>query len=307
MRMSMQPPPASNEGEISLLEAWQIIQDGWLVIVAATLLGGLIATVISMRMPDFYQAEITVLPTGGGSGGGGGAQAGGFLGQFGGLASLAGVNLGALRGQAQSGQVLLNSRTFVEEFLIAQGVLSELYPDSWDADANTWKPHVQDPPSLSAIAQGIKANYSFEPIEDRTGAWMLTFEWTDADTAADWANKLIAQANIVARRRDIANAERTVDYLQTQISRTTVVELQRVLYGLLEAEQKTLMLAHARDDYAFEVIDPAIAPDTPSRPKRDIMIITGVVIGAFLGVMLAIGLRLLRTVRDQARVQRPIP
>jgi hypothetical protein len=40
-----------------------------------------------------------------------------------------------------------------------------------------------------------------------------------------------------------------------------------VLYNLIESETKTLMLANARVEYAFTVVDPAVVPGATCQPQ----------------------------------------
>ena len=55
----------------------------------------------------------------------------------------------------------------------------------------------------------------------------------------------------------MTDSSRNIQYLKDQIAKTDVVQLQGVMYSLVEAEMKTLMLANARSEYAFTVVDPA--------------------------------------------------
>ena len=101
-----------------------------------------------------------------------------------------------------------------------------------------------------------------------TGVITVRVEWTDPETAASWANDLVKLANEIVRIRALTEAQRNVDYLKQELSRTNVVGLQQVLYSLLESELNTIMLANDREEYAFSVIDPAAIPELPSFPNR---------------------------------------
>ena len=79
-----------------------------------------------------------------------------------------------------------------------------------------------------------------------TGVITVRVEWTDPETAASWANDLVKLANEIVRIRALTEAQRNVDYLKQELSRTNVVGLQQVLYSLLESELNTIMLANDR-------------------------------------------------------------
>ena len=107
----------------------------------------------------------------------------------------------------------------------------------------------------------------------------MTVEWTDPVVAENWANGIVSLANELMRAKALVDSQRNIEYLKKQIAATNVVEMQRVMYGLVESETKTLMLANARADYAFTVVDPAVVPEARVRPKRRLMVLTGVAIG----------------------------
>jgi uncharacterized protein involved in exopolysaccharide biosynthesis len=126
---------------------------------------------------------------------------------------------------------------------------------------------------------------------------MLAVEWREAGVAAEWANDLAARLNEHMRRRDIARAERSIEYLNRQLEKTQVREVQRALFRLLESQLKTVMLAQVNDEYVMRVIDPAVAPpaDDFVRPKRALIIAVGFV----LSLVIAVGLVVWRESRDK--------
>ena len=63
-----------------------------------------------------------------------------MLGQFGGLASLAGVNLGGgANNDTEVSLAVLRSREFTEAFIRDRNLLPLIFEECWDADANRWK------------------------------------------------------------------------------------------------------------------------------------------------------------------------
>jgi uncharacterized protein involved in exopolysaccharide biosynthesis len=59
------------------------------------------------------------------------------------------------------------------------------------------------------------------------------------------------------------------------------------MYNLIESETKTLMLANARAEYAFTVVDPAVVPEERVSPRRTLMVLSGLFIGMVVGVLIA--------------------
>jgi len=97
----------------------------------------------------------------------------------------------------------------------------------------------------------------------------------------------VALANERIRTRAIDQATRNIDFLNKQIPQTSVVEVQRSLYNLIENELKTLMVANARAEYAFTVIDPAVPPERKLSPKRSLYGLFGAFLGFCIGLLTA--------------------
>jgi uncharacterized protein involved in exopolysaccharide biosynthesis len=135
--------------------------------------------------------------------------------------------------------------------------------------------------------------------DKRTGLAIVSIDWTNPELAARWANDYVALANEIIRGRELAESTRNVAYLNEQIAKTNVLELQRVMYSLVETETKNLMLANARKEYAFRVIDPAVQPLDRIRPKRTLMVLMGGVLGGVVGLMALFGHRFARRLRTE--------
>jgi uncharacterized protein involved in exopolysaccharide biosynthesis len=116
----------------------------------------------------------------------------------------------------------------------------------------------------------------------------VQIDWHDPAVASRWANDYVALANEILRSRALSDSSRNIQYLKDQIAKTDVVELQRVMYTLIEAEMKTLMLANARTEYAFTVVDPGVTPERRVWPRRTLIVLSGGVVGVIIGFFLAL-------------------
>ncbi len=61
----------------------------------------------------------------------------------------------------------------------------------------------------------------------------------------------------------------------------------------------TLMLANAREEYSFMVIDPAVAPEIRFSPKRKQLVVLGTLLGGIFGLFLIAVRRVIRIIRLQ--------
>jgi uncharacterized protein involved in exopolysaccharide biosynthesis len=238
------------------------------LVLLSAVICGLIAIATALIAVPVYRAE-TVISEVRDRGMGGGLAS-----QFGGLASLAGVNLGGSAGS--EAEAVLKSRRLIEEFIQRNSRLAELFRGG------------AGKPTLWRAVKRFKESVLLIREDKVTGLTTVSIDATDPATAAHWANEFVALANEQIRARAVGNAQRNIAYLNEQIAKTNEVELRRVMYNLIENETKTLMLANGRVEYAFTVIDPAVPPEVRIGPRRTLMALLGLVIGAILGSSVAL-------------------
>ena len=113
---------------------------------------------------------------------------------------------------------------------------------------------------------------------------VLSISWHDPEKAQLWANRLVAVFNEHMRSQAVDEATKSIDYLNKQLAQTSVMEMQQMLYSLIEDSTKKIMLANVRSEYAFKVIDPAVVPERKIKPKRSLIVILGFVIGFFMAI-----------------------
>ena len=103
-----------------------------------------------------------------------------------------------------------------------------------------------------------------------------------------WANELIKRANENLRQRTIEETRQSLTYLEKELQKTSVVEVQNTIYRVMETQIKTMMMANTQEQYALKIIDPAQTVDEDAfvSPKRPMMIALGAAGGLFLGIVL---------------------
>jgi len=251
-----------NDG-IDLLALWQTIWSYKYIIIAATVVGGGVAAAVALAQSPIYRAEVVITKVRDG----GRSTMSSLANQFGGLANIAGINLGTSSDDDREAQAILESRKLVEEFVARGQLLPQLGEDG------------KKPPTLWQAVRHFRESVLSIREDSRKGRITVAVEWTDPGVAASWANNIVALANELIRTRALDGSKKNIAYLKEQIARTDVVEMQRVMYNLIEAETKTQMLANAKAEYAFTVVDPAVPPEVRIRPRRSLIGAIGVMIG----------------------------
>jgi uncharacterized protein involved in exopolysaccharide biosynthesis len=192
-----------------------------------------------------------------------------LTGQLGGLASLIGIDLDVDAAKREA-IATLRSKSFLLSFIHDKRLLPVLYANRWDEQAGTWKNSWwrSDPTEQDAYKRMKKRVYRV--TDDKTaGLIWIRIDWKDPQVAAEWANELAARANAILQARAIDEANKSLDFLEKELAKTTVVELRQAIHRLQEAQIRRVMLANVRQEYSFKVIDPAIAADSDDYVRPD--------------------------------------
>lgn len=289
------------DDEIDLRELFSAIWQGKWTVIAITSLFAVASVFYAINQPNIYKSEALLAPAEEQQNGGLGALAG----QFGGLASLAGVNLGGgnASNKSQLAIEILKSRQFTSQFIQKHNLLPNLMAvKSWDLasgnlmyntdvynpDTNTWLRQVKAPKKAEpSMQEAYKVFSSILIITEskESGMTTLAVEHQSPVIAQQWVNWLIQDINEVMKNRDVAEANKSTEFLTKQLNQTKIADIRTVLYKLIEEQTKTIMFANVRNEYVFKTIDPALVPEEKSGPKRALICILGVLLGGMLGIM----------------------
>jgi len=268
------------QGEVDLLEITRMLWvDRWFVVGVALLFACLGAAYAWLATP-WYRAEVLLIPAESMTNQGLAAQ----LGQFGGLAGLAGINLGS--SDKAEPLAILKSRDFAASFIEQRQLLTVLFANRWDAAAQKWRSRGDRVPDVRDAVHYFEKRVRRVSEDRKTGLVSLVIEWKDPEAAAEWANELASQINRQTRERALETASSNIAYLQSEMKATNVVSLQQAIGRLLESEMQQLMLARGNEEFAFRVIDRAMVPKRSFKPKRLVAIVGAPVVGVFLAIFI---------------------
>lgn len=298
MSESINPSQATvADDEIDLRELFAVIWQGKWIIIAVTAVFAVASVFYALSLPNIYKSEALLAPAAE-------QKSAGLSGQLGGLAALAGVSLGSGAGVDKTALAIqiIQSREFVSRFIQKHDILIPLFATkSWQSDTNeliidseiynftsaTWVRNVKEPLKAEpSMQEAYKAFIELLTVstEKTSGLVTVAIEHQSPYIAQKWVNALVQDINDEMRRRDMQEAQRSIDYLSKQISETALSEVRATLFSLIEEQTKTLMLANVRDEYAFQTIDPAIVPELKFAPKRALIVAVATVLAAMLAV-----------------------
>ena len=168
--------------------------------------------------------------------------------------------------------------------------------------AKQWRPDKKPPTLGQAVDRFTDGVVSIE--EDRkTSLVTVTVDWYSPQLAAQWANGLVEMVNERLRADAIRSAQSSLEYLDKELAKTSVVEIRQAIYRMTEEQVSNAMLANVHREYAFRFVDRAVPPEMKNSPKRRVMAAVGAAVGLFLGTMV-VYLRRLLARRPELRLRR---
>jgi uncharacterized protein involved in exopolysaccharide biosynthesis len=296
--------PNNPDDEIDLRELWHNVWAGKWIVITISFVFAVASILYALNQPNIYKASTLLAPAGEQSGAGGLAK---MAGQFGGLASLAGINLGG-SGTDKTGLALevLKSRYFIEKFFTKHNLKVPLMAvENWQRETNTlvidtevyneksteWVRAVSYPkaPEPSAWETYVAFSELLSISQDKeTGMVSLSIEYYSPEVAIQWLNWLVDEINTEIREQDKTEAQNSIDFLRSKLEQTQLADMQTVFYKLIEEQTKTIMLAEVSQEYVLKTIDTANAPDEKAKPKRALIVVLGTMLGGMLSVLIVL-------------------
>ena len=265
----------------------------WIATTVVVVAAGFLAAALLLK--PVYRASVVMISASSERGSLNGSL-GSALGSLGGLASLAGLNLGSADGATEESLAVLKSRQFTEKFIADLGLMPKLFAKKWDAQAGKWLVAPDKQPTPAQACRYFDRKVRAVVQDKKTGLVTLQIDWRDRNEAAFWANELVRRLNAEMRARAIAKSDASVGYLEKELAATSELGTREAISRLMENQVKQRMLANVTADYAFRVVDMAMAPDKsdPVRPNRLALVLAGPLVGLALGIAGVLGVRSLR-------------
>lgn len=311
MNQTPEQQPYYPDDEIDLRELFATLWRGKWIIIATTFIFTVGGVFYALSKPNIYQANVLLAP----AQDEGGPNIGG---QLGGLASLAGINIGSGgANQTVMAKEVLQSRAFLTDFIHRHNLMVPLMAtEAWDMENEKWvvDREVFNPetdqwltdddgesfkPTDWDMVKEFKENHLSLSENKDTGMVSLSIKSQAPPVAKQWAEWLVRDINEHMREQDVRKAEARIAYLEEKLNETNIAGMQQVFYQLIESETRTVMLASAQQEYVFETVDPAVVPQEKSEPKRALIAVIATMLGGMLGVFTVFILAFVRSGKDK--------
>jgi len=292
--------PQPYDDEIDLRELFSVLWAGKILIVAITAVFALVSVGYALSLANQYKASAVVSPAQSG-----GSSLGAMAGQLGGLASLAGINIGSGESnETQEAMEIMQSWGFMEAFIQTHDLQVPIYAViGWDKGSNSLKlnSELYDATSERWLIEDNESGENrapsswelYEKFRDRvavsqdkkSGLINISVEYYSPQIAKQWVDLFIITINDYMRARKLEQVNRNIEYLTAQIDKTAIADMREVFYQLVEEQTKSKMLAEASPEYAFVTVSRAMVPEEESQPKRALVCILGALLGGMLSVL----------------------
>ena len=268
--------------------------------------------VVSLFMTDIYQAKAVIMPVTSRDSGTSSAGAGltALAQQFGGLPGI------SMPGSTSAAEIvsLLKSNILREKVIQQCNLMPVLFYKRWDAGQRSWKKggvNLNSAYYLSLFSRAmspILSQSAEKKGSDIPSTWdamrllddivkisqdskqntvTIFAYFHDPDMAAKIVEYyLVTLTNYMSSEaKRVATTNRK--YLEEQLGNTTDPFIKQKTYNMIAQQIETGMMAEVKENFAFKVIDPPLAPDKIIKPKRIQMMILALFSALFVGIITA--------------------
>lgn len=301
--MTIQTPTLQHQDNIKISHLFGILWDYKIFIIIFTSICTTATVLYAINKPDEYTALGIYMPKSDNSASGLSKLAG----QFGGLASLAGVNIGGgAESKTEVALELLKSRAFLQAFITRHNLTAKLLAvEGWDQETDTllynselydaenevW---VREPPkgrsveptsweAFEALNKNIVAEY-----EAKRNILKLSFTYYSPSLAAQWLELLVKDMNDFWKQKQLNESKRQIELLNDKIDEIQLSEIREVFYALIAEQTKTRLLTQATEETIFETVANVIIPEEKSAPSRALLSVVGLIFSGFFACVISL-------------------
>ncbi len=285
-----------SDDEINFLDYWIVIWNGRRAILLLVFIIVTGTTVYSLFMPNVYQATAVISPV----------QPKGARESIS-SAMMQDLGFGLTPGGSSSAEIVsfLESNILREKMIEHYRLLPVLFPEQWDEERKAWK--TPKPSLINSLIGTFRSNTGKET--KHPGVWdglrslktiirvkrnikensiTLKAEFPDPAIAAKIVNYLLLALNDHMSSEAKRVAQTNMKYLEAQVDKTPDPFIKQKIYNLIAQQIETSMMAEAKENFAFKIIDPPKEPDRKVRPKRALIVMSSFALSLFLGIVFVI-------------------
>lgn len=285
-----------NQEDIELSELFTAVWNSKLIISLITSIFAIVSIFYALSLPNIYSSYAMLKPSDNSN------SSSNILGQYAGMASLAGISIGSSGSTDKSIEAIerIRSYEFFSKFFLPEIAYQDLVAvKDWNSSNNIliYDDEVFDTSAMKWVDGIPSTQDAFKTYNDivslyqdkKTRFVSLSIKHHSPHIAKKWVDILIKKINSSMRNEEKAAALKSVDFLNEQMQQVNYQEIRQAIASLQENQLKSLMLIESNEDYIFKILDPAIVPEKKSEPKRSLIVIIATILGFFISLIFALG------------------
>lgn len=285
----------NSEEEIDLRELFKVLFDGKILIALVASIITFSSVIYALMMTDYYKSEAVMSVRDN-------SENKNLLSQFGGAASLMGLNVSSTDDKASQTIQLIQSRKFIKHLLTFENILPSIMAaksydisskkllfdgDLYDSKSKNWigEPDENGSAKPSYLdAHGVYLNDLLSISQDKnTGFILIDIKHISPVFAKEFLELIIRETNTILRKKDLEESNEALMYLTNELRKTSLVELKESIKNLIEAQLEVQMMSKINEDYVLVEIDPPFIPERGLSNSKLLIVIFSAIFGSLLG------------------------
>lgn len=290
-------------GAVDLKAIWRTLWEQRLLLLAASVMGFVIALIIVHIMTPVYTAQLRVMAAQSSS------ANSSNLDELAGLASLAGVQVaeGGTANLFRLYQESVKSPLVAEQLARRVDIMHKVFEPEFDKASGQFREPPRSlrtlltrtaktilglpiypwvPPGPDRLREYIRDHVTIDD-EPRSPIVTLIFNHPDPVFARNFLLALHQAADKSVRRKTLIRSTESIAYLSSQLSRVTVAEHRAALAAALGDQERSRMMAMSSLPFAAETFGSAITSLQPTKPQPGVLLPAGAVLGLLVGGLIA--------------------
>ncbi len=286
--------------DIELSDLLDALWLGRKLIVIITLLVSIASVAYSLTLQDYYKSESILISSD--------SQSSNSMGQFSGMASLAGITLPSSGNfEVEEMIEIIKSRKFVQHLISFQGVLPAIMapesfnkitgklkydPEIYDEENDLWVRSVSgnraSKPSFLEVHKVYISqllSIAYDPV---SGLVSVKIEHLSPIFAKEFLQLIINEANNKKRESDLKTSSNALAYLRSELENTPFISIRNSINQLIKSQLEIQMTAKINDEYSLKSLEPPFIPEEKSKPSRFFIAIMGFLLGVLLSSLFII-------------------
>ena len=300
MQKNTQPTPY--DGLVNFYELFQVLLDAKKLIIGLTAVFMVGSILYALKLPNVYTSTAILSPVN--------QQASGLSGslsRIGGLANLAGLNVG-FNGESDSkvAQEIIKSWGFVEDFIGKYDLEVQLFAvngwnkktnslkiddDIYESDNQKWLLEDNDGELREPTSWELYKKFSkgLEIQEDSDGELVsLSVSHHSPYVAKQWVDLIFKEINMYMQQRKLLKVDSNIEFLQAQINKTSISHMESVFYTIIEEQIKNKMIAEATPEHTYVLVGRCMVSEIKSGPNRPAYVVFFTMLGFILSILVVL-------------------